>query len=130
MGSEGSGQGSGRGSQAQQARRAARARGSGCVGWMDGVAHALAAASEPRGRAGAALMMRSCWRREWRMEVAWQRMRAHSASAASRVGQACADRAAATAVAKEVRCAVRFVRSMTCVLVVHDVRYVSSCDML
>jgi hypothetical protein len=64
------------------------------------------------------------------MGVAWQRMCGPSATAASRLGQTCADIAAVTVVAKEVRCAVRLVRSMTCVLVVHDVRYVWSCDML
>ena len=64
------------------------------------------------------------------MGVAWQRMCGPSATAASRVGQTCADIAAVIVVAKEVRCAVRLVRSMTCVLVVHDVRYVWSCDML
>ena len=59
---EGSGQGSGRSSEAQQAQSVARARGSGRAGQMRGVAHVSADAGEPRGCRFIGRLLCSVWR--------------------------------------------------------------------
>ena len=96
---------------------------------MGSVARASGDASEPR----------SCVRRadpdilfggasaagEWRGSACALR-----ATAAARIGQSVRQQCCCDSCGKGGACAVRLIRSMTCVLIVHDVRYLPSRVML